>query len=176
MPFTLLLGGARSGKSSLAVQLAHRSGSPVTVLATALAGDAEMAARIEAHRMARPSTWRVVEEPIDLRGAMQTLPPDDFLIVDCLTLWLGNLTESGSPEPDVLRVATETADLLAARPGPAAVVTNEVGMGIVPLGVETRAWRDLLGGINARFAAAADTAWLVMAGRVHELTHPFPYG
>ena len=176
MPFTLLLGGARSGKSSLAIQLAHRSGSPVTVLATALAGDAEMAARIERHRSERPSTWGIVEEPIDLIGAVEGLPPNDFLIVDCLTLWLVNLTESGLPEPDALRTAAATADLLAARPGPAAVVSNEVGMGIVPMGVETRAWRDLLGGINARFAAMAEVAWLVMAGRVQELSRPFPDG
>lgn len=176
MPFTLLLGGARSGKSSLATDLARRSASPVTMVATALAGDEEMTTRIERHQRDRPPTWRVVEEPIDLSGIVESLPPNEFVVVDCLTMWLVNLTERGLTEPDILGRAATSAELLAARPGEAAVVSNEVGMGIVPMGPETRAWRDLLGAINTRFAAAAHTTWLVVAGRILDLAPPFPRG
>src|SRR5262245_12805591 len=108
----LILGGARSGKSSLAVQLAGCSGLAVTVVATATAGDAEMAERIARHRAARPRTWRVVEVPIALAAVLRAeCAPDRLVVVDCLTLWLSNLMLAAGP------LAPERAALLDALPG-----------------------------------------------------------
>jgi adenosyl cobinamide kinase/adenosyl cobinamide phosphate guanylyltransferase len=159
MPLTLLIGGARSGKSSLALRLAEGE---VVFIATAEAGDAEMAERIDAHRAERPSSWQTVEAPIDLAGALRDAPPDACVIVDCLTLWVANTMDEES--------AREAAALAALRPGRTIAVTNEVGLGIVPANDLARAYRDLLGRVNAIWAEAADRVLLVVAGRTLELT------
>jgi adenosyl cobinamide kinase/adenosyl cobinamide phosphate guanylyltransferase len=158
MPLTFLLGGARSGKSSLALRLAARH-DDVVFVATAEARDDEMAARIALHRAERPSHWRTVEEPLRLRAAIEAGPPDACLVVDCLSLWVANLLEADEPvDADAARVA-------AARPGPTVVVSNEVGMGLVPTTPLGREYRDVLGRVNAEWAASAERAYLVVAGR-----------
>jgi adenosyl cobinamide kinase/adenosyl cobinamide phosphate guanylyltransferase len=165
--YTLLLGGARSGKSTLAVKLAGSYRGGVTVLATAEAGDEEMADRIERHRRSRPSEWRVVEEP--LRVAQAAAEAEGLLLLDCLTLWVSNLTGAGWSSQAVLDEAGALARVLAGRTEPAVVVSNEVGWGIVPASAEVRAWRDLMGSVNQVVAASAEKVMLVVAGRVVEL-------
>jgi adenosylcobinamide kinase/adenosylcobinamide-phosphate guanylyltransferase len=164
---TLLLGGARSGKSMLAVRFAERAGRPVTYLATAQAGDEEMAARIVAHRAERPAHWHTVEDPWLAPATLAAVDPGRLVVVDCLTLWVANLL--ARPDHEILAQATRLADELARRPAGAVVVSNEVGSGIVPADPTTRRYRDLLGRVNAEFAAHADPALLVVAGRVLKL-------
>jgi adenosyl cobinamide kinase/adenosyl cobinamide phosphate guanylyltransferase len=171
MPLTFLVGGARSGKSSLAVRLAAEWEGPVVFVATAEAReDAELAARIARHRLERPPAWTTVEEPLDLAGGLAGAPDDAFVVVDCLTLWAANAVEAGWSDENVERVAAETAAAAAARPSPAVVVSNEVGMGLVPATPLGRSFRDLLGRVNAVYAERADRACLVVAGRTLELT------
>ena len=167
MGFVLLLGGARSGKSALAVSLALDSKLPVTVIATATAGDEEMADRIRRHRDTRPSAWKTIEEPIDLLGAIRASAPGDFLVVDCLTLWVTNLMGAGLAAADFDRMADTVVRELSRRRG--VVVTNEVGLGIVPANEVARRFRDVLGFVNTRFAEGAERAVLMVAGRAIEL-------
>lgn len=177
---TLVLGGARSGKSAWAERVAARSGRPVLYLATATVGDAEMADRVAAHRAARPPHWRAVEEPIDLPGIVQrVVTPGDLLLVDCLTLWVSNLilAHLGARDPDDLPRSESTQieawvlgladDLLAAirnREAEAILVSNEVGLGLVPPYPLGRLYRDVLGRVNQRVAATADSVVLMVAG------------
>ncbi|HVR31829.1 MAG TPA: bifunctional adenosylcobinamide kinase/adenosylcobinamide-phosphate guanylyltransferase [Acidimicrobiia bacterium] len=170
MPYVMLTGGARSGKSAAAERRALAAHVPVTVIATAEAGDDEMAARIARHRSTRPPAWHTVEEPVDLCGAVHGVDTTRFVLIDCLTLWLANVIER-SDEAVVAEAAT-LADLLADRPGDGVVVTNEVGDGIVPADPDTRRYRDLLGRVNGQLAARADEAFLVVAGRFVPLQEP----
>jgi len=167
---TLLLGGARSGKSALAARLAAAEAAtrPVVVVVTGEARDDEMAARIARHQAERPPGWATVRAPIDLAAAISAARRDAFVIVDCLTLWVANLAARHGDD-EVLTLARRTADLAAARPAPTVAVSNEVGSGIVPFDPAVRAWRDLLGSVNAIWATAADRAALVVAGRVVRL-------
>jgi adenosyl cobinamide kinase/adenosyl cobinamide phosphate guanylyltransferase len=167
MGFVLLLGGARSGKSALAVSLALDSKLPVTVIAAATAGDEEMADRIRRHRDTRPSAWKTIEEPIDLLGAIRASAPGDFLVVDCLTLWVTNLMGAGLAAADFDRMAGTVVRELSRRH--CVVVTNEVGLGIVPANEVARRFRDVLGFVNTRFAEGAERAVLMVAGRAIEL-------
>jgi adenosylcobinamide kinase / adenosylcobinamide-phosphate guanylyltransferase len=155
----LYLGGARSGKSRLAVERATSSGAPVSFIATGEAGDEEMAARIELHRRERPPEWTTVEEPLDLATVLSSVPDADTALVDCLTLWVAN----GGGEDSALEAAT-------ARSGLTIAVSNEVGLGIVPANALAREYRDTLGRVNAAWAAAADEAWFVVAGRTLRLS------
>jgi adenosyl cobinamide kinase/adenosyl cobinamide phosphate guanylyltransferase len=152
----VLIGGARSGKSRLAVELARDEGRPVTFVATGWAGDEEMAERIARHRAERPAEWSTVEEPRELARALSAVPAGDTAIVDCLSLWVANLDGEAPPE---------VAEAAAARDGLTIAVTNEVGMGIVPDNSVAREYRDDLGRVNAQWAGLADEAWLVVAGR-----------
>jgi len=163
MALVLLVGGARSGKSRLAVRLASESGNPVVFLATGEAGDDEMADRIAHHRAERPAAWRTVEEPTELADAIAAVPEGATLVVDCLSLWVANVLESRDAA-DVESEAREAAALAAARTTIA--VSNEVGLGVVPATPLGRAYRDVLGRVNAIWAEAADDAYLVVAGRV----------
>lgn len=167
MGFVLILGGARSGKSDLAHRLGVDSGMPVTFIATATGDDVEMDERIRRHRSARPPRWSTVEEPIELERSIQAAPEGDFLIVDCLTLWVSNLLGAGR-EPDAIRaLASCAAHEVARRRG--VVVTNEVGLGIVPANDLARTFRDVLGAVNAIFADCAERSLLMVAGRSLEL-------
>jgi adenosyl cobinamide kinase/adenosyl cobinamide phosphate guanylyltransferase len=167
MPFVLLLGGARSGKSALAVRIAAASCAPVTFIATA--GDGEMAARIARHRAGRPAAWTTVEEPAAVLDAVLSSPAGDFLVVDCLTLWVSTLAARGWGEEAVLAAAGDVARALARRAPGAVVVSNEVGLGIVPANRLARGFRDTLGSVNTAFAALADRTALMVAGRLHQL-------
>src|SRR5205823_670924 len=129
MSYTFLLGGARSGKSSLAVRLAASAGAPVVVIATAEGRDEEMAGRIAAHRAARPPDWETVEAPVRLLEAATDVPDDACVILDCLTLWVSNALEKGMTEDEIADESSAVAKALAGRSGRGVVVSNEVGLG-----------------------------------------------
>jgi adenosylcobinamide kinase / adenosylcobinamide-phosphate guanylyltransferase len=167
MPLTFLLGGARSGKSAMAARLAVESGAPVVFIATGEPRDEEMAARIRRHRHDRLATWRTIEAPLDLLAAVRSTLSGDFLIIDCLTLWVSNLLESGQDAVAINAAAEGIARELALRQ--CVVVSNEVGLGIVPANELARAFRDVLGAVNVTFAAVASRAVLMVAGRALEL-------
>lgn len=169
MPLTLLLGGARSGKSTLALRRASGSGAPVVFLATGEAGDAEMAARIARHRAERPAQWTTVEEPVELARALAACPAQSCVVVDCLSLWVANVMGHDVDDREIERLAGEAAGLAAARRAPTIAVSNEVGMGIVPEHPLGRRYRDVLGRVNALWAVAAHDALLVVAGRALRL-------
>ncbi|KAB2718593.1 bifunctional adenosylcobinamide kinase/adenosylcobinamide-phosphate guanylyltransferase [Brucella intermedia] len=158
----LVLGGARSGKSSYAEKMAQSSGLQPLYLATGRAFDGEMENRIAIHQDRRGSDWQTVEEPLDLVGALTLhVAVDRFVLVDCLTLWLTNLMMA---ERDV---AAEMAGLLAMLPnlaGPVVFVSNEVGFGIVPENRMAREFRDHAGFLHQAVAAVADEVYLIAAG------------
>ncbi|HEX5469530.1 MAG TPA: bifunctional adenosylcobinamide kinase/adenosylcobinamide-phosphate guanylyltransferase [Gaiellaceae bacterium] len=168
MSLTLLVGGARSGKSTLALRRAAAADS-VVFIATAEAGDDEMAARIASHRTERPVAWTTVEEPVEIRAAVESSPPESFVILDCLSLWVSNLMGRGWQDEAIEAETARAAAVAAARPAPTVVVTNEVGLGIVPATPLGRRYRDVLGRVNTTFAEAAEEALLVVAGRALRL-------
>jgi adenosyl cobinamide kinase/adenosyl cobinamide phosphate guanylyltransferase len=169
---TLLLGGARAGKSGLAVRIAASWHGPVTVIATAEARDPEMADRIRRHREGRPQQWEVVEEPVELEHALAALPDQAAAIVDCLTLWVSNLIEKGCADEEIERRARTAAALAAGRRSPTVAVSNEVGSGIVPRNALARRFRDVLGMVNEGWAEASHRSALVVAGRALPLSGP----
>ncbi len=189
----LIVGGARSGKSTFAERLAAGSGRRVAFIATATTGDDEMRERIEAHRASRPADWQTIEEPLHIaRAVCRAASVADVLLLDCLTVWLSNwlfmqgdvVGSAGGEETtnyqpylesalaeiaallDVLRKLDASKTLL--------VVSNEVGLGIVPAYPLGRVYRDLLGHVNQRVAASAERVYLMIAGlavdikRLHE--------
>jgi adenosylcobinamide kinase/adenosylcobinamide-phosphate guanylyltransferase len=166
---TLILGGARSGKSRLAQRLAARS-EHVCYVATAMPGDdAEMQARIERHRADRPSTWRTIEEPLAIADAIEDAARDASLVlVDCLTIWLSNLFwEHRDNGPGHLEDSIRSQIrriVIAAHRCPIILVSNEVGSGTVPESAITRAFRDAQGLLNQWTAEAADEVILTVAG------------
>ena len=166
-PVTLVLGGARSGKSRHAEALVESQPGPCVYLATAQAGDTEMAARIAAHRARRDERWTTVEEPLELVAALdQACGPDRAVLVDCLTLWLSNLLGAERP------VAAECEGLLAALPGlagPVVFVSNEVGQGVVPDKALARAFVDHAGRLHQDLAAVAQRVIFITAGFPREL-------
>lgn len=163
---TVILGGARSGKSSLAEELGRRSGGPVTFVATAprIEGDDDLLARIERHRADRPDGWTTIEEELDLAAAIDRAG-DGFLIVDCLTVWVGNLQFRGHATAAILDASDRALDRVRRRTAETVVVSNEVGLGIVPADADTRQYRDVLGRVNREWAGAADHALFLVAGR-----------
>jgi adenosylcobinamide kinase/adenosylcobinamide-phosphate guanylyltransferase len=176
----LILGGARSGKSSFAERMLAESADtrPVTYAATAprYPGDAEWAARIARHRAQRPSSWRTVEtgaEPGALAGLLREA--DGPVLADCLTLWLTSAMDAVNAWDEAAwaagrapeRLGALTGSVLAAfadARGPVVAVSNELGFGLVPPDPGSRRFRDELGRLNQGFAAAADDVWLVVAG------------
>jgi adenosylcobinamide kinase/adenosylcobinamide-phosphate guanylyltransferase len=172
MALTLLLGAARSGKSAVAVKAARGWAGTVEVVVTAEARDVEMAARIRRHRAERPEGWRTVEAPRELEAALEGAAAGALVIVDCLTLWVSNLMEQGLDDGAALARAREAAALAAARAAPTLAITNEVGAGVVPAAALARRYRDLLGQVNAAWAAAADQTLLLVAGRALPLQDP----
>jgi len=162
---TFLLGGARSGKSARAIELAQEWTGPVTVIATGEPGDAEMAERIRLHRAARPAGWTTVEEPLELVAAIEHVPPESALIVDCLSLWVANRLGREDADAAIEADGEAAAALAAARQALTVAVSNEVGLGVGPATPLARCYRDVLGRVNASWAAAAADAALVVAGR-----------
>ena len=133
-------------------------------VATAEPGDAEMAARIATHRAARGPGWTTIEAPLDLSAALDALPAADAAVVDCLTLWLSNRLGRGEAPADILATLDAVVARAAGRPHPVFVVTNEVGMGIVPESPLARVFRDLAGRAHQQVAAAADEVWFAALG------------
>jgi adenosyl cobinamide kinase/adenosyl cobinamide phosphate guanylyltransferase len=172
MPYRLLLGGARSGKSDLAVRSAASSGRPVVVVVTAEARDDEMAERIQRHRAVRPAGWTTLEVPVALDAGVADIDPQAFVVLDCLTIWVSNAIETGADDERIAEEARAVAARLRAREGPGAVVTNEVGLGIVPVNEVARRYRDLLGRVNTMFAEGAEESYLLVAGKALPLTEP----
>jgi adenosylcobinamide kinase/adenosylcobinamide-phosphate guanylyltransferase len=171
---TFLVGGARSGKSSLAVDIGLRHQGPVVFVATAEAFDDDLAQRIARHRDERPG-WPTVETPVHLADAVGGVDPEALVIVDCLTVWVGNLFHhmpSASHRADAY-TAFEAA--IHARSAPTVVVSNEVGLGLHPDTDLGREYRDELGRLNQRVAAAADRTLLLVAGRALALTDPWEF-
>ena len=159
-----VLGGARSGKSrfALASQHGHRR---VAFLATAQAGDADMAARIARHQAERPGHWRTVEEPVDLVARLGEIAPTvDAVVVDCLTLWIANLLLRGDGDAAIVKAADALAATVAGRPATLTLVSNEVGLGVHPPTGDGLRFRDVLGAVNQRVAAACDRVVLLVAG------------
>jgi adenosylcobinamide kinase/adenosylcobinamide-phosphate guanylyltransferase len=172
---TLVLGGARSGKSAYAERLAIDSGKEVIYLATATAGDAEMGARIAHHRSARPPEWTTVEEPLALGNQLlRWSSPERLILVDCLTLWLSNLLFcAGDRYPEVGEITLpaqfdEQQDMLASAltrcAGDVVLVSNEIGLGLMPMGAISRRFMDEQGRLNQAMAAICDNAVFVAAG------------
>ncbi len=187
----VILGGARSGKSAFAERLATSSERSVAFIATAIAGDDEMRERIARHRASRPKGWHTLEEPLDLAGAVRTASNlAEVLLLDCITLWLANwlfqqygtnaeeefassaLFDAGALKKEV-GALLEAVNFLAPNKT-LIVVTNEVGLGIVPAYPLGRVYRDALGYVNQRLARAANRVYLMVAGiavdikRLHE--------
>ncbi len=166
----LILGGARSGKTGHGMALAEAAGPSRLYIATAEAGDAEMAARIARHRQERGAGWRTIEAPLDLVRALHAFP-DDAVLVDCLTLWLSNLIHAGrEPEEETSRLT----DALARCDRPVILVSNEVGLGLVPETPLGRLFRDEQGRLNQRIAALVGAVDFVAAGLVLPLKRPEP--
>ena len=161
---TLILGGVRSGKSRLAESLAQHSGLPVCYIATATAGDDEMRRRIESHRARRPADWTVIEEPLALAAALQKHSTRDrCLVVDCLTLWLTNLL-TASNEPQFTHERDALAQTLPTLPGTIILISNETGLGVMPLGELTRRFVDEAGHLHRTLAQTCDRVVLTVAG------------
>ena len=174
---TLILGGARSGKSAFAERLA-RAANNVLFVATAEPLDDDMARRIAAHRRARPSHWRALEEPLNLAAAIPpALANADIVLLDCLTLWVSNMLlkaetalDPAAAEAAILAAATELLDICETSAAAWILVSNEVGLGVVPASPLGRAYRDALGKVNALAAARADKVYLMTAGLALDLT------
>jgi adenosylcobinamide kinase/adenosylcobinamide-phosphate guanylyltransferase len=166
----LVIGGARSGKSRHAQQLAERASGPLVFVATAQAFDAEMTDRIARHRADRDGRWRTVEAPVDLAAAVAAYDtPGATMLVDCLTLWSSNLMLG---DEDIDRHLARLDAALAAVRGRVILVSNEVGWGIVPDNAMARAFRDVAGRVNQSVAARAQAVDLVVAGLPLALKRP----
>lgn len=160
-----ITGGARSGKSRLAEELAERFGSPLAYIATGEAGDAEMRERIERHRSRRGPAWQTIEEPYALDGAIKR--NDAFfkvMLVDCITLWLTNLLLKSNNTQKVIDDVRGLSALFPLLQTPLILVSSEVGMGIVPENALARAFRDLAGETNQLLAGAADEVYVTFSG------------
>ncbi len=164
----LVGGGVRSGKSTFALALARHMGSRRAFVATAQALDEEMASRIAAHRIERGAEFETTEEPVDLPGALSRLDAE-VVVVDCLTLWLSNLLLRGDDLPRIAEQVEALAAVLARRRFHAILVTNEVGMGVVPESALGRAFRDAAGRTHQRLARDADRLYLAALGSVLRL-------
>ena len=171
---TFLIGGARSGKSALALQLANDHDGAVTYVATSprIEGDTDLDHRIDAHRAERSSAWTTIEEPFDL-GAALVAAADSFVIIDCLTLWVNNLLWRGDDEPAILASTRDAAATAGTRTAPTVVISNEVGLGVHPETEAGRRYRDVLGRVNQTWASAADRSLLLVAGRALPLHDPW---
>ena len=198
--FTLITGGARSGKSQFAELLAAHAKSPVIYVATAQIWDEEMALRVKKHQQQRPATWRLIEEPLNIRETLFQLKDEDgVILLDCVTLWLTNLLIAGQAraatpscpdgaefsidlendydafnnelEPQILTMVKDVATLAREIKPQVIFVSNEVGQGIVPENPLARAYRDLAGRSNQILAHSADQVYVVLAGIPMEIKH-----
>lgn len=156
----LVTGGARSGKSALAERIVGQFDMPRIYIATATAKDGEMARRILRHREMRGPDWLTIEETRDLAGVLARTQGQGVRLIDCLTLWLANLTGDDDPAPAIAGLC----DTLAVQKTPVILVTNELGLGIVPENALARRFRDAHGLMNQAVAAIADEVWMAVSG------------
>ena len=184
---TLVLGGARSGKSAVGERLAAKSGAPVLYVATAEERDDEMTARIERHRARRPAHWRTLDAPHDLPALLaETARPDECVLIDAIDVWLSNellgliaaVEDASIPralaaqaEEQLLGDVADVANWATARSAPVILVSSEVGSGVVPPYPLGRLYRDVLGAANQALAASCDCVLLVVAGIAVDLRH-----
>jgi len=165
MAHSLILGGIRSGKSSLAERLVSEQPDPVVYVATATAGDGEMSERIRRHQRRRPASWGLVEEPVELGSLLNrqaTLSPPPCVLIDCMSLWVSNLLHAG----DALFVREKESFLtaLSGYPGSVVIVSNEVGLGMIGMDPLTRRFADELGWLNQALAKRCDRVVMSVAG------------
>jgi adenosylcobinamide kinase/adenosylcobinamide-phosphate guanylyltransferase len=165
----LVGGGARSGKSTFALALARRRGPRRLFIATAQAFDAEMHARIEAHALERGTDFDTLEAPRELTSALRDLPSADVVVIDCITLWLSNLLLADHTAAQIRASVEALCEQLSERRIDTILVTNEVGMGIVPDSALGRAFRDIAGLANQRLSAIADELYWAMLGSILQL-------
>ena len=158
---TLVLGGARAGKSTYAENLAEKSNKPLVYVATGQGKDDEMAARILAHQVRRGENWSTIEEPLDVVGAISSVKSGHVILLDCITLWISNLMAQGR---DVETEVPKLCDLLGTPANEIIIVSNEVGLGIVPDNELARRFRDEAGRANQMIAQACDRVVFVAAG------------
>ena len=170
---TLVIGGARSGKSRLAERLITATHRPRTYIATAQAFDAEMQERIARHRTDRGPDWTTVEAPLDIAAPLRRCDPAGAVLLDCATLWLSNVLLAGQ---DMDASSHSLVAALASSPAPVVVVSNEVGWGIVPDNALARQFRDAQGRLNQLIAARAGLVVGVMAGLTFVLKGTLPEG
>jgi adenosyl cobinamide kinase/adenosyl cobinamide phosphate guanylyltransferase len=167
-PLILVLGGTRSGKSRFGLGLVRgfAGEAEATVLATALRGDPEMEHRIALHQRHRPTTWSTIEVGTDLAGAVREAAASRPILVEGLTLWLSALVgdEPVDLDPVIDGPVANAIDAIRAHAGPVVVVSDEIGLGMVPMHAGSRSFRDLVGLVHQRFAADADEVHLVVAG------------
>ena len=171
---TFLVGGARSGKSTLAVALGRAWDGPVTLIATARLDndDHDLALRVARHQAERPAHWITVETDRDLIGALRDVPSDTLVIVDCITLWVA----AAFDQPDEFTIETDAltlARVAASRSDPTVLISNEVGLGVHPSSDVGRRYRDTLGRVNATLATHAQRTLLLVAGRALRLDDPW---
>lgn len=160
-----IVGGARSGKSAHALGIAQADqGRRKVYIATAQALDAEMAARIEAHRDERGEGWETVEEPIEVARQVARLGAGCVIVVDCLTLWLSNLMQKGLSDGEIRKEVDSLATASIVSESALIAVSNEVGLGLVPENALARRFRDLSGWMNQKVASCAKEAWFVASG------------
>ena len=162
----MLTGGGRSGKSRYALSLASNAKSPFFI-ATGWEGDAEMKKRVSCHRAERGADWTTIEEQIDISSAVRSAIANgaDFIVVDCVGSWITNLMVNGHlTDVSNCEEITKLLDIVAKCPVPIVIVTNEVGMGIVPEDTMSRAFRDNLGFVNQKIAAIVDHVFLMVCG------------
>jgi adenosylcobinamide kinase/adenosylcobinamide-phosphate guanylyltransferase len=162
----LVGGGCRSGKSSFALALGRQLGRRRVFLATAEAGDEEMSRRIAHHRRTRGDDYQTIEAPLDVANVLESLGETDVVVLDCLTLWLANLLLAGKDSAAVLASVDALAAVLGRRKWHAVVVTNEVGLGIVPDSALGRMFRDVAGSAHQRLARMADEVYLAILGTI----------
>lgn len=163
--FVLILGGARSGKSSFAMELAEKKKGQRFYLATAAALDDEMKERIEKHKKERPPSWKTVEEPEHIPKALKELRTEcSVVVLDCITLWLSNLLHSGYDEEKIWEKIKEFQGVVRENDYMLLAVSNEVGLGIVPDNPLARRFRDLAGRVNQKLTEAADEVYFLMSG------------
>ena len=166
----LFTGGSRSGKSSMAVERAKELSEQVCFVATCVPQDDEMAARVAKHRLNRPVGWRVVEEPVNVAEAIGKINPEKYsvVLVDCIALWVCNLMHKAeskiSTETQMAEEAQKVVDAAKGFSGDVIIVTNEVGMGVMPANAMARSYSDLIGRCNQVLAAGADRVEFVACG------------
>ena len=170
---SLILGGARSGKSAFAEALAISANRPRAYIATSQAFDAEMEAKIAKHRQDRGLDWQTIEAPLDIEAALAEVTANSIVLIDCLTLWLSNQMHAAA---DIDAEITNLLTVLSATPNPVICVSNEVGMVLVPDTPLGRQFRDLQGRLNRKIAEQADLAVFVAAGLPLTLKGRLPEG